>query len=113
MKHEIFEINPNLKEVHVTSDGECFYNDNDAKMHAKSLENKSIELVLNPDHINVVVEEIEEIEEIEKTKKKVDLSKMNKAKLIEFAKENALELDEALTNKQMVEALTAQLEDKE
>lgn len=60
MKHKIFESNPQLKQVHVTADGECFYNDSDAKMHAKSLEDKKVELVLNPDHLEVVGEAIEE-----------------------------------------------------
>jgi len=60
MKNEIFESNPQLKEVHVTTDGQCFYNEHDAKMHAKSLEDKKVELVLNPDHLEVVSEAIEE-----------------------------------------------------
>ena len=57
MKHEIFEANPNLKEVHATSDGQCFYNDNDAKMHAKTLKDKSVELIVNPSLIDVEIEE--------------------------------------------------------
>ena len=56
-KHKIFKTNPNLKEVHMTSDGEAFYNDNDAKMHSKTLEDKSVELVINPSLIDVIVEE--------------------------------------------------------
>jgi hypothetical protein len=67
MKNEIFESNPQLKEVHVTADGQCFYNDNDAKLHAKSLEDKKVELVLNPDHLEVVGEEIEEASKEEAT----------------------------------------------
>ena len=67
MKHKIFESNPQLKQVHVTADGECFYNDGDAKMHAKSLEDKKVELVLNPDHLEVVGEEIEEASKEEAT----------------------------------------------
>lgn len=59
MKHEIFEANPNLKEVHATSDGQCFYNDNDAKMHAKTLKDKSVELIVNPSTIDVEIEEEE------------------------------------------------------
>lgn len=55
-KHEIFETNPKLPEVHMTSDGEYFYNNNDAKMHAKTLEDKSVELIVNPDLIEVVAE---------------------------------------------------------
>ena len=67
MKHKIFESNPQLKQVHLTADGECFYNDNDAKMHAKSLEDKKVELVLNPDHLEVVGEAIEEASQEEAT----------------------------------------------
>ena len=67
MKHKIFESNPQLKQVHVTADGECFYNDSDAKMHAKSLEDKKVELVLNPDHLEVVGEAIEEASQEEGT----------------------------------------------
>lgn len=70
-KHEIFKTNPNLKEVHMTSDGQAFYNDNDAKMHAKSLEDKKVELVLNPDHIEVVAEEVEEIDQLVSAKMKL------------------------------------------
>lgn len=60
MKNEIFENNPQLKEVHVTADGQCFYNDGDAKNHAKSLQDKKVELVLNPDHLVVADEDTEE-----------------------------------------------------
>jgi hypothetical protein len=59
-KHNIFETNPNLKEVHMTSDGEAFYNDNDAKMHAKSLEDKTVELVVNPSQLEVITDEDDE-----------------------------------------------------
>jgi len=83
-KHEIFETNPNLKQVHVTSDGQSFYNDNDAKLHAKSLDNKSVELVVNPDQIEVVDEEVEETEaatevkmELVEVEAEVDATEMN------------------------------------
>jgi hypothetical protein len=56
-RHKIFETNPNLKEVHMTSDGESFYNDNDAKLHAKSLKDKSVELVANPSLLEVITED--------------------------------------------------------
>jgi hypothetical protein len=56
-KHKIFETNPNLKEVHMTSDGETFYKDNDAKMHAKSLKDKTVELVINPSLLEVITDE--------------------------------------------------------
>jgi hypothetical protein len=58
-RHKIFETNPNLKEVHMTSDGEAFYNDNDAKMHAKTLKDKTVELVVNPSLIDVITEDVD------------------------------------------------------
>lgn len=63
--HEIFESNPSLKEVHVTSDGTPFYNDNDAKMHAKTLKDKSVELVVNPLLIDVITEDIDSDDDFE------------------------------------------------
>lgn len=59
-KHEIFKTNPHLKQVHMTSDGEAFYNDNDARMHAKSLKDKTVECVLNPEFVSDVTEEVDE-----------------------------------------------------
>jgi len=132
MKHEIFKTNPNLKEVHITSDGECFYNEGDAKNHSKSLEDKKVELVLNPDHITVegaeeveaeevteeAAEEVAEeaVEEVAKEAAEealeVDLSKMNKSQLIEFAKLNGLTIVPEWTNKVMVEELFKQIEGK-
>jgi len=43
----IFENHPNLEKCFSTSDGEHFYNENDAKNHAKSLEDKTVEPVYN------------------------------------------------------------------
>lgn len=60
-KHDIFETNPNLKEVHMTSDGQAFYNDNDAKLHAKTLENKEVELVVNPNEYQDLLEDPEDL----------------------------------------------------
>lgn len=89
MKHEIFEANPNLKEVHATSDGQCFYNDNDAKMHAKTLKDKSVELIVNPSLIDVEIEEEEldnevdtESEADEKAKKEQEAAEQAKAELV-------------------------------
>ena len=48
MAHEIFKTNPNLEKVHVTSDNTAFYQENDAKNHAKTLEDKLVETVYNP-----------------------------------------------------------------
>lgn len=83
MKTKIFESNPNLKEVHMTSDGQCFYNDNDAKMHAKTLEDKAVELVMNPKFIA----EMEVVDEEELNNGDVKISDMKPAELVAFAKE--------------------------
>lgn len=67
-KLEIFKTNPNLKEVHMTSDGQCFYNEYDAKMHAKTLKDKTVELVVNPNQLEVIVEDEDEDEQEAKAK---------------------------------------------
>lgn len=38
----IFAANPDMKEVHVTSDGTAFYTLCDARNHARSLKNKAV-----------------------------------------------------------------------
>jgi len=87
--HEIFKTNPNLKEVHMTSDGQAFYNDNDAKMHAKTLEKKEVELVLNSKFlVDIEVDEEEELETVDEPK----LEDLTKSELVDFAKVN-LELE--------------------
>ena len=83
MKTKIFESNPNLKEVHMTSDGQCFYNDNDAKMHAKTLEDKSVELVMNP----TFLVDIEVVDEQELNGGEKSISEMKPAELVALAKE--------------------------
>lgn len=83
MKTKIFESNPNLKEVHMTSDGQCFYNEPDAKLHAKSLEDKAVELVMNPKFIA----EMEVVDEEELNNGDVKISEMKPAELVAFAKE--------------------------
>ncbi len=53
MKHKIFDTHPSLEKVFVTSDEEVFYQESDAKNHAKGLQKKTVETVYNPDHITV------------------------------------------------------------
>ena len=105
MKTKIFESNPNLKEVHMTSDGQCFYNDNDAKLHAKALEDKAVELVMNPKFIA----EMEVVDE-----EKLDggsgdapaLEDMTKAELVQFAKLNYnVELKEKSNRPELLAAI--------
>lgn len=59
-EHVIFQSNPTLKEVHITSDGEAFYNDTDAKAHAKTLKDKLVKLVVNPLLIDTIVDDEEQ-----------------------------------------------------
>lgn len=51
---EVFEQNPSLKKVYCTSDGTLFYQENDAKNHAKTLGNKTVETVYNEKLLEVV-----------------------------------------------------------
>lgn len=59
-KHEIFESNPELKEVHMTSDGQSFFKESDAKNHAKTLQDKTVELVVNPSDYENLLDDLEE-----------------------------------------------------
>lgn len=119
-KQEVFKQNPNLKEVHMTSDGEMFYNDNDARMHAKSLKDTKVELVKNPDFLEVVSEEVDGLTtpltdqekaaaELAESKKPIDFSKMKKADLLQYANDNEIVVDETATNKVLVETIEAHI----
>lgn len=63
--HEIFKSNPGLKKVYVTSDGTPFYQETDAKNHAKTLEDKTVEPLYNELELTVVDEEELTPEQIE------------------------------------------------
>ncbi len=62
MKNEIFKANPQLDCYFETTDGECFYTENAAKDHAKSLADKTV----TPYHKSnyVVVDSTEEVDEV-------------------------------------------------
>lgn len=55
--NEVFEQNPSLEKVYCTSDGTPFYQENDAKNHAKTLKDKSVETVYNENLLEVVDDE--------------------------------------------------------
>lgn len=55
--HKIFETQPDLKKAYITSDGTPFYQETDAKNHAKTLKDKSVEPVFNEKELQVVDEE--------------------------------------------------------
>ena len=51
--NKVFKQNPNLEKYFATSDGENFYNENDAKNYAKNLKDKTVKTVLNENFIEV------------------------------------------------------------
>lgn len=55
MSKDIFKTNPNLKEAYKTSDENYFYSKNAAQNHAKTLENKTIQELVNPSEKVVLV----------------------------------------------------------
>ena len=73
MKNEIFKANPQLDCYFETTDGECFFTDNAAKDHAKSLADKTVKTHHKSDYVepieevDEVVEPTEPVEEIEVT----------------------------------------------
>lgn len=86
---EIFKHHPNLKEAYKTSDGQHFYQEDRAKLHAKSLEDKKIEHLINPGTNSTTADTIDwskktkdEIS-VELEKREIDFDpKMKKADLI-------------------------------
>ncbi|RWX00917.1 hypothetical protein [Flavobacterium cerinum] len=44
-KDQVFESNPTISVYYKTSDGETFYKEGDAKFHARSLKDKSVQTV--------------------------------------------------------------------
>lgn len=81
---EVFEQNPNLEKVYATSDGECFYNDNDAKNHAKKLDVKTVEIVYNENILEVIDEE--ELTDADKEMAEFEAAEKEKAAQAEIAK---------------------------
>lgn len=55
--HKIFKSNPNLKKAYITADDTAFYQEGDAKTHAKTLSDKTVETVFNEKELQVVNEE--------------------------------------------------------
>lgn len=119
-----------------TSDDQEFYQEHDAKNHAKTLDNKTV----TPPSIDVEAEDIEVNEaKIEtgvgstdeapkdeapkdeapkdyspkdEAPKEIKLSKMTKAQLVAFAVDNELTIDETAINAVIVESIEVQLTEK-
>ncbi|KGO89739.1 hypothetical protein [Flavobacterium suncheonense] len=102
---QIWKEHPTLEVVYVTSDETAFYNENDAKNHAKGLENKSVEPVYNPAHLAVDAKLVEGNDEPE-------LSDFTKAQLIQFAKDNQLEVNDKANKPEILASIQTQMEAK-
>lgn len=74
---KVFEQNPHLAKVYCTSDGTPFYQENDAKNHAKTLDDKAVETVYNESLLEVV--DSEDMTEAEKQMAEFEAAEKAKA----------------------------------
>jgi hypothetical protein len=108
-----------------TSDGQEFYQENDARNHAKTLEDKTVtapsdEAIAEMEVVGAKVETGEDstdegsTDEASKDEapKEINLSKMTKAQLVAFATDNVLTIDATATNAVIIETIEAQLTEK-
>jgi hypothetical protein len=74
----IFVQHPNLEQYFKTADGQAFYEHSDAKLHTKSLDDKSVETINRPIEVEkeVVEENTAEGKQVEENTEKV-VSKKN------------------------------------
>jgi len=89
----IFKQYPELAEYYQTEDEQCFFSENDAKNHAKTLDNKLVKPVKNPKLIDAVAEEIvvEDTTDAEKLAKAEAAAKAIEAKAKADAEAKAIE----------------------
>ncbi|GGB82994.1 hypothetical protein GCM10007424_23770 [Flavobacterium suaedae] len=89
MKDKVFESNPKLQHYFKTADGQAFYNEPDAKNHAKTLTDKTVTPVNRADYnseetpkevIKIYVEEAVEL--IEKAETLEDIKKFENDKRV-------------------------------
>ena len=83
--NDVFKNNPKLEKYYGTSDGEAFYNETDAKNHARNLEVKTVETVYNELLLDVIKEE--ELSEEEKEALQLAAEEEAKQKKAELQKE--------------------------
>lgn len=102
---QIWKEHPSLEVVYLTSDENAFYSENDAKNHAKTLEDKSVEPVYNPAHLSVEAEILEPGKEDE-------LTKLTKDQLIQFAKDKCFEVNKKDVKEKIIESIQAQTQEK-
>jgi hypothetical protein len=85
---KIFENQPNLEKCFSTSDGEHFYNENDAKNHARSLDEKSVEPVYNPNFLEVVISDDSHEDDLAEQKLKESENMVKELEDTELVKSN-------------------------
>ena len=90
--HKIFQSNPNLKKAFITSDGTPFYQENDAKNHAKTLKDKTVEPVFNEVELQDV--DAKELTEDEKQMLEFEAEEVEKQKQAEEEAENKKKAEE-------------------
>ena len=99
---DFWNEHPNLELVYLTSDGEKFYQENDAKNHAKTLENKSVETVYNPSHLAVN-------DAIVVDNDAPELDSLTVAQLKQFAKDNGFDVPARGNKTEILAALESQM----
>lgn len=102
--HKIFETNPDLAKAYITSDGTPFYQENDAKNYAKTLEDKTVEPVFNEKELKVV-----DAEELTEDEKEMAAFEAQKKANQEQAQKEADEAAEAEKANQAIAELAKQL----
>lgn len=72
---KIFKTRPNLDHYYKTSDGQAFFNESDAKMHAKTLKNKKVDKVVRPSSVSDKGEEkVKELKSVQPKANKPEAS---------------------------------------
>jgi hypothetical protein len=92
--HKIFESHPDLKKAYITSDDTAFYQESDAKNHAKTLKDKTVEPVFNEKELQVVG--AEELSDADKEMAAFEAEEKEKEAKAELAKSLA-EFDQETT----------------
>lgn len=93
---QVFDKNPDVDEVYVTSDGYSFLSSNAANLHKNTNKEKK--------KIKVVSFKREETADDSADKAK-SFSKMKKDELIAFAQSNGIDISEATNNDERVQAI--------
>ena len=81
MKNKIFSVHPELQSYYETSDGQKFFTLEDANKHRKTLSDRKVKQVMNPDYTSTIAPD--EIEVVHETVLKVEPLVETPADLVE------------------------------